>query len=153
MSEATTADIKRKCEIFVDEVQDRVAKLVKTAEEMQAANPDLTELQAKPLLDELASYEILLMKLNGLLARFPESVSNDGDILTFHDYVSKLNTDKEFREQENFKAELGRIAQTKEKDRLMGLHKFGDGTLDYCILNAETMERQQRIDEMKDEEY
>jgi hypothetical protein len=60
-------------------------------------------------------------------------------------YLMELQHD-EFREKQEYRAELNRIAQEKEKERLMGFHKYMDGQIDHPVLTHETITRQQEID-------
>lgn len=57
---------------------------------------------------------------------------------TYWGYVECLN-DEKYRLDESYSAELGRLAQKKAKDDLMGLTEFIDGTVDHCMLNEDTM--------------
>jgi hypothetical protein len=59
---------------------------------------------------------------------------------TYWGYVSLLE-DEKYRGDESYKAEIGRIAQEKATEDLMTLTDFCDGTVDYPLLNAETMLR------------
>jgi hypothetical protein len=59
---------------------------------------------------------------------------------TYWGYVELLN-DEKYKADESYKAELGRIAQEKSRDDLMSLTTFDDGTVDYPLLNEETMRR------------
>lgn len=59
---------------------------------------------------------------------------------TYWGYVALLQ-DESYRQDETYKAELGRLAQKKAKDDLQSLTPFVDGTVDYPMLNAETMEK------------
>lgn len=60
-------------------------------------------------------------------------------------YLTALK-DEEYREKQEYQAELWRIAQEKERQRLMGIHKYMDGEIDHPILTVETVERQENID-------
>jgi hypothetical protein len=66
-------------------------------------------------------------------------VTNNAD--TYWGLVEKLN-DEKYRADESYKAELGRIAKDKAKNDLQELTNFVDGTLDYPLLNSETMEKE-----------
>ena len=59
---------------------------------------------------------------------------------TYWGYVALLQ-DESYRQDESYKAELGRLAQKKAKDDLQSLTEFVDGTVDYPMLNAETMDK------------
>jgi hypothetical protein len=59
---------------------------------------------------------------------------------TYWGWVEMLN-DEKYRMDESYKAELGRIAQEKAREDLMELTEYVDGTVDYPLLSAETMEK------------
>jgi hypothetical protein len=67
---------------------------------------------------------------------------------TYWGYVALLQ-DESYRQDETYKAELGRLAQKKAKDDLQSLTGFVDGTQDFPMLNSETM---QKIEEANKEE-
>ncbi len=61
---------------------------------------------------------------------------------TYWGYVSLLQ-EESYRQDESYKAELGRVSQKKAKDDLQSLTEFADGTVDYCMFNDEAMLKQE----------
>ncbi len=58
---------------------------------------------------------------------------------TYWSYIEKLDNDEKFRREEIYKAEVFKAATEKAAKDLMELHPFVDGTLDRCILNAQSV--------------
>lgn len=58
---------------------------------------------------------------------------------TYWGYVALLE-DEKYRGDESYKAEIGRIAREKATGDLMELTNYEDGTVDYPLLNADTMD-------------
>lgn len=58
---------------------------------------------------------------------------------TFSSLVNKILRDADFFEQEGKALEKMRMAVEAERVRLSGLHKYDDGSLDFPLLNSDTM--------------
>lgn len=95
-----------------------------------------------------ASFVSLMEKLHQHTKVFSAKIQADRekrrevktDASTYWGYLELLN-DEKFRKEESYKAEIGRIAQAKARNELMQLEQYVDGTVDYPLLNADTMEQ------------
>jgi hypothetical protein len=71
------------------------------------------------------------------------------DMDTYWKYAALIN-DEKFKNKEDYRAELGRAAQEKARENLMELTDYIDQTVDFPLLNAETLERYDAIKEKDD---
>lgn len=137
----------------ISEIKDKL-RVLKIAEEAGTLSPP-EQMQIVQLKNDLALMEgaasghvTNLEKLGKEIAELTKKLKGDRENRrqvetsadTYWGWVALIQ-EESYRQDESYKAELGRLAQKKAKDDLQSLTDFADGTVDYPMLNAETMEK------------
>lgn len=150
--EAARQLIRKQALEWLAEVNTRYEIVAARYEKFVATNVSYTSDEIKSITNEIKDLEVMRIRLGNVLSTIKEVRDIEGNPQTWEGYLALLFSDPQFREAEEYRAELWRIAATKELDRLMGLHKYMDGELDFPILTCDAIERQEAIDAEPDNE-
>jgi hypothetical protein len=148
----------------ISTIKDKLRKL-QIGEEAQTLTPveqmEMVQLKSElALMEGAASGHVTnLEKLGREIAELTKKLKGDRENRrqvetsadTYWGYVALLQ-DESYRQDETYKAELGRLAQKKAKDDLQSLTPFVDGAVDYPMLNAETMDKIKEQEEQEGED-
>lgn len=150
--------------VRISEIKDKL-RVLKIAEEAGTLSPpeqmELVQLKSElALMEGAASGHVTnLEKLGKEIAELTKKLKGDRENRrqvetsadTYWGWVALIQ-EESYRQDESYKAELGRLAQKSAKEKLMELTDFLDNTVDHCILNAETMEMMENQEKDKEKQ-
>jgi hypothetical protein len=137
----------------ISDIKDKLREL-RMAEDAGTLSPpeqmEIVQLKSELALMEGASsgHVTNLEKLGKEIAELTKKLKGDRENRrqvetsadTYWGWVALIQ-EESYRQDESYKFELGRLAQKKAKDDLQSLAEFADGTVDYPMLNSDTMEK------------
>lgn len=139
-------------EKWLDELDKEIAQLTLEIECLRLAQPNQKEFLrvSETHYQRLIKAETNRLKIATKMIGFP--LPKDDGEETYFSFVQRLEDDEEFRAEQEWLAELGRLSQEKSKLALYSWHVFRDGIAAPCILSAQSLEYLDQLEAKPNEE-